>query len=163
MKIRIAGIEKESFVDGPGIRYAIFAQGCSHNCKGCHNPSTHDFNKGVLMDVEDIYNDILKRRFIDGVTFTGGDPFFQAEAFSYLANMLKKHNYHIIAYSGFYFDDLIKEDKYLNLLKNIDILIDGPFILKERDLKLKFRGSRNQRIIDVKRSLELNKVITVDF
>lgn len=163
MKIRIAGMERESFVDGPGIRYAIFAQGCSHNCKGCHNPSTHDFNKGVLMDVEDIYNDILKRRFIDGVTFTGGDPFFQAEAFAYLAEMLKKENYHIIAYTGFYFEELLKEESFVKLLKNVDILIDGPFIMEERDLKLKFRGSRNQRVIDVKKSLGENKIATIEF
>ncbi|CCJ34338.1 anaerobic ribonucleoside-triphosphate reductase activating protein [Caloramator australicus] len=163
MKIKVAGIEKESFVDGPGIRYTIFAQGCKHKCKGCHNPSTHDFDKGFWMKVEEIYEDILKRRFIDGVTFTGGDPFFQAEAFSYLAKMLKKENYHIVAYTGFYFEELLKEESFMGLLKNVDVLVDGPFILEERDLKLKFRGSRNQRVIDVKKSLELNKVVTIEF
>ncbi|MCX7903177.1 MAG: anaerobic ribonucleoside-triphosphate reductase activating protein [Caloramator sp.] len=163
MKIKLAGIEKESFVDGPGIRYTIFAQGCKHKCRGCHNPSTHDFDKGFWMGVEEIYEDILKRRFIDGVTFTGGDPFFQAEAFAYLAEMLKKENYHIIAYTGFYFEELLKEESFVRLLKNIDILIDGPFIMEERDLELKFRGSRNQRVIDVKKSLEENKTVTIEF
>ncbi|QCX32568.1 anaerobic ribonucleoside-triphosphate reductase activating protein [Caloramator sp. E03] len=163
MDIRISGIIKESVVDGPGIRYVIFAQGCLHKCIGCHNPHTHDFKGGYDIDVDDLKNDIIRNPFIDGVTFSGGDPFYQVEGFYYLAKELKKNNIHIVCYTGFFYEDIVKNNDKKKLLENVDLLIDGPFILSQKTLKLPFRGSSNQRIIDVKRSLMEGEVITVEY
>ncbi len=160
MKIRIAGIIPESVVDGPGgISYTIFAQGCSHNCKGCHNPSTHNFQSGQIVDCSFILKDIKRFPLSKIVTFTGGDPFFQVEGFSYLAKELKKIGYIIVAYTGFTFDDIIIDNKKKELLNQIDILIDGPFIEKLKNIELPFRGSSNQRIIDIKRTLAEGSLI----
>ncbi|KRQ86374.1 Pyruvate formate-lyase 1-activating enzyme [Caloramator mitchellensis] len=161
--MRIAGVVRESFVDGPGIRYTIFAQGCSHRCDGCHNPSTHDFEGGYEISVDEIFDEILKYKHIDGVTFSGGDPFFQADEFSLLAEKANEKGLNIIAYSGFYYEDLLNNEKFKRLLENIDILIDGPFERDKRDLRLKFRGSTNQRVIDVKRSLEVGSLVEMEF
>lgn len=163
MKLRIAGINRESLVDGPGIRYVIFSQGCIHNCKGCHNKDTHPLDGGYEVEIEDIYNDILKNKFIDGVTFSGGDPLIQADKFLILAKMLKEKNIHIVCYTGYIFENIINEKDKLELLKNIDILIDGPFIQEQRTLKKSFVGSSNQRIIDVKKSLENKKVVEIEW
>ncbi|WDC84076.1 anaerobic ribonucleoside-triphosphate reductase activating protein [Caloramator sp. mosi_1] len=163
MKLRIAGINRESLVDGPGIRYVIFSQGCIHNCKGCHNKDTHPLDGGYEVELEKIYNDIIQNRFIDGVTFSGGDPLIQADKFSVLSKMLKEKNIHIICYTGYVFEDIIKQKDKRELLNNIDILIDGPFMQEKRTLKKSFVGSSNQRIIDVKKSLESNKVIEVEW
>ncbi|MEG0372106.1 MAG: anaerobic ribonucleoside-triphosphate reductase activating protein [Clostridium sp.] len=162
MNINIAGIKKESIVDGPGIRFVIFAQGCKHNCTGCHNPDTHGFEKVNEVDVDKMVNDILNTRLIDGVTFSGGDPFYQSKEFSYLAKKLHDNNIHILSYSGFTFEKLLLNKDTRFLLENIDVLIDGPFIKSKKTLKQAFKGSENQRIIDVKRSLEEEKVITLD-
>jgi len=161
MKLRIAGIVKESVVDGPGFRYVIFAQGCNHGCKGCHNPETHALDGGYEVDVESIVQDIKQCKNIDGVTFSGGEPFLQAEAFVALAERLEKINMKIVCYTGYTFEQIIQSGNYsfLRLLKHIDILIDGLYIEELRDLSLTFRGSRNQRIIDVKESLKENKVV----
>lgn len=163
MNIRLSGIEKESIVDGPGIRYVIFAQGCSHKCKGCHNPQTHDFNGGYLMDINLIYNDIISKEYINGVTFSGGDPFFQAEEFSCLAEKLKAKNINIMAYTGFLYENLLLDSSKKRLLNNIDILIDGPFINEEKTLSIPFRGSSNQRAINVPNSLCKNKLVLYNF
>lgn len=157
MKIRIAGILKESVVDGPGIRYVIFTQGCQHNCAGCHNPETHDLNGGYEIDIRDIINDIDRCAFLDGITFSGGEPFLQAASLLVLAEKIKERNYNILTYSGYTFEDLVSSDNLetRKLLGLIDILIDGKFVLAKRDISLKFRGSKNQRIIDVKASLDM--------
>ncbi|KMT21420.1 anaerobic ribonucleoside-triphosphate reductase activating protein [Clostridium cylindrosporum] len=162
MKVKLAGITKESLVDGPGIRYVIFSQGCNHNCKGCHNPSTHSFDKGKEFDVEEILQDILNRKHIDGVTFSGGDPFYQPEEFGYIAKRLREENIHIISYTGFKYENILDNYKMKELLENVDILIDGPFIENKKTFKMAFRGSENQRAIDVKKSLLDDKVITLD-
>lgn len=161
MKLRVAGIIKESVVDGPGIRYVIFAQGCLHNCPGCHNPQTHDLNGGFEMDVYDIIEEITKSSHISGVTFSGGEPFLQAEAFACLAEAIKSHNLNIVTYTGYTLEELLNSGDLgkINLLKLSEVLIDGKFKINERDLSLKFRGSGNQRIIDVKSSLELNSPV----
>ncbi|EYE88417.1 ribonucleoside-triphosphate reductase activating protein [Fervidicella metallireducens AeB] len=159
MDVRIAGIVKESVVDGPGIRYVIFAQGCKHGCEGCHNPQTHDFNGGYVIDADEILMDIYSKQYIDGVTLSGGDPFFQIDAFQYIAKELKKRGINILVYSGFTFEEIVSDIKKKKLLELTDILIDGPFILKKKTLKLPFRGSENQRIIDVKRSLNKGEVV----
>lgn len=166
-KLRIAGIVKESVVDGPGIRFVIFSQGCKHNCKGCHNPETHDVNSGKLVDTEEILDEIKKDPLLLGVTFSGGEPFLQAKPFADLAKQIHKLGLDIITYTGYKFETLIskmnKENNYEELLNNTDILVDGEFILEEKSLMLKFRGSKNQRVIDVKESLKEKKIIEINF
>lgn len=162
MKVRIAGIVKESIVDGPGIRYVIFAQGCKHGCISCHNPDTHDFKGGKLIDADDIIKEILSNKHLDGVTFSGGDPFFQTEEFSYIGQKLKLQDINIISYTGFKYEDIIKDENKLKLLKKVDYLIDGPFLIHKKTLKLPFRGSSNQRIIDIKLSLDKGSPVEID-
>lgn len=160
--MRVAGFVKESIVDGVGIRYVIFTQGCRHNCKGCHNKHTHDFNGGYSVDVEDIVEDIKKYKYLDGVTLSGGDPFYQAKECCKLLKILKNElNINIWCYTGFTYEELMGiKDKYiLRMLKHIDVLVDGRYIESLRDLNLRFRGSRNQRLIDVRDSLERKSVV----
>lgn len=155
MKINIAGTIPDSIVDGPGVRYVVFAQGCNHHCKGCQNPQTWDFNKGKSIEVKELFDDIMKSVISKRVTFSGGDPFYQVPAFAELARMLKKEGFEIIAYTGFTFEQLMSDfDKYSSLLSKIDYLIDGKFEEDKKSLSLKFKGSSNQRIIDVQRTLE---------
>ncbi len=166
MLIKLAGLVPESFVDGPGIRFTIFTQGCPHNCEGCHNPETHDFNGGRLADADKIIEKIISNPLVKGVTFSGGEPFCQPEPLAYIAERLKAKDFHIMSYSGYTFEELLekgKSNKYIAaLLNNLDILVDGRFVLSERSLELKFRGSRNQRIIDVSKSIEAGKAIEVE-
>ncbi|MFA5536936.1 MAG: anaerobic ribonucleoside-triphosphate reductase activating protein [Bacillota bacterium] len=163
MELRISGVVKESVVDGPGIRYVVFTQGCPHKCPGCHNPDTHDFGGGKLVAIEKILADIKKDPLLKGVTFSGGEPFLQAKPLVFLGKMLKDLDYDIITYTGYIYEDLLNKAKeepdYLELLKVTDVLIDGPFILEQRDLNLLYRGSANQRIIDIPRSLETGETV----
>ncbi|MGE5632766.1 MAG: anaerobic ribonucleoside-triphosphate reductase activating protein [Caulobacteraceae bacterium] len=161
MELRLAGIVKESVVDGPGFRYVIFAQGCTHGCKGCHNPDTHDLCGGYTVDIQNILEDIRNSKYIDGVTFSGGEPFLQAEPFIAIAEKLKEANIDIVCYTGYTYEQLLesKNESRIKLLKLIDTLIDGPYIEELKDLSLTYRGSRNQRIIDVKSSLKENKAV----
>lgn len=156
MNLRIAGIAKESVVDGPGVRYVVFTQGCFHNCPGCHNPETHDVSGGYEVDVKDIIKDISNSKYIKGVTFSGGEPFLHCQALCTIASEVKKMGLDVVSYTGYTYDEIVEfrdEDK-MKLLNLVDILIDGKFIISQRDLSLKFRGSRNQRVIDVKKSIE---------
>jgi anaerobic ribonucleoside-triphosphate reductase activating protein len=150
-KLRIAGVVRESIVDGPGIRFVIFAQGCPHHCEGCHNESTHNFDGGYDCDLIRILAEVDKNPLLSGVTFSGGEPFCQAQGFYELGVEIKNRGLDILAYSGYTFEELTKlaeQDKYIEkLLAVIDSLVDGPFILEERDLTLEFRGSRNQRFL----------------
>jgi anaerobic ribonucleoside-triphosphate reductase activating protein len=150
-KLRIAGVARESIVDGPGIRFVIFAQGCPHLCKGCHNESTHDFAGGYDCDLDRILTEIDKNPLLSGVTFSGGEPFCQAQGFYELGKEIKNRGLDLLAYSGYTFEELTelaKQDQYIEkLLAVIDSLVDGPFILDERDLTLEFRGSKNQRFM----------------
>lgn len=163
MEIRIAGTVAESVVDGPGIRFTIFAQGCKHHCPGCHNPETHPLSGGQETTVEELYRQIRQQKLIKGVTFSGGEPFLQAPAFAHLARLIKTLGLDLVVYTGFLFEELLalkeKEPAVGELLEQADLLVDGPFILEERDLSLPYRGSRNQRIIKVKESLEQKKLI----
>lgn len=153
--IRVAGTIGESIVDGPGIRYVIFTQGCPHACAGCHNPHTHDFKAGTLLSLDILFADIMKNPLISGVTFSGGEPFCQAEPLLVLAQALRAQNKHIMAYSGYTFEQILQMgEKEVALLKACDLLVDGPFIQGLRDLSLRFRGSSNQRILDVPQSLK---------
>lgn len=157
MQIRIAGLVPESFVDGDGIRFAIFMQGCLRNCEGCHNPETHALDGGRLVDTTDIISAIKKNPLLDGITLTGGEPFLQIEAADEIARAVKSFGLSVWCYTGFIFEKLPTDAA--PLLENIDVLIDGEFIENLRDLELQFRGSRNQRIIDMKKTREQNKIV----
>lgn len=165
-KLRISGIEPESIVDGPGIRYVVFVQGCPHHCPGCHNPQTHDFKGGHEQTPEKILDEIRKNPLLSGVTFSGGEPFCQPEALAELGKEIKKMGLNLVCYSGYTFEELLKkaeiEPAVLELLKLSDILIDGRFLLEEKSLMLKFRGSRNQRVLNVPASLEIGQAVEAD-
>lgn len=149
-----------SITDGPGIRYAIFVQGCAHNCPGCHNPGTHDYGGGQDMDTEDMLKAIKKDPMLSGVTFSGGEPFDQPLPLIELAAEVRQLGLEIAAYTGYVYEDLLAYGgDRLELLKLCDVLIDGPFIMAKRNLDIRFKGSENQRIIDVPKSLEEGHVI----
>ncbi len=160
--LRIAGIERESVVDGPGIRTVIFCQGCLKHCEGCHNPETWDLQGGMLVTVDEIVKIIHTNPLCHGVTYSGGEPFLQAEELFALSQRLK--DYEIAAYTGYTFEELFlhgtKEQR--DLLSVLDVLIDGPFVLSERTLDLSFRGSRNQRILNVPESLRVGHAVLED-
>lgn len=151
--LRISGIERESIVDGDGIRYVIFTQGCPHHCPGCHNPQTHSFDAGKLINTDELLADISKRKdYIDGITLSGGEPFCQSGQCSVIAEQARKMGLTVWCYTGYLFEELYgRNDRLLN---HIDILVDGPFIQQKRSLALQFRGSTNQRLIDIPASLE---------
>lgn len=163
MDIKIAGIIPESIVDGFGIRFSIFVQGCPHKCFECHNPQTHDFKGGKTMKVEDIFQQIKKSKLIQGITISGGEPFCQPNACLALAQAAQRFGKNIILYSGYTYEEIMTMGKkclaILELLKTAFILIDGPYVKDQKDLKLAFRGSSNQRIIDVPLSLSTGDVI----
>ena len=162
-KIRIAGIMRESIVDGPGIRFAIFCQGCPHDCPGCHNPETHDFEGGRNVRVSRLIEEIEKDKLLKGVTFSGGEPTCQAAAFAALGRELKKRGLDITLFSGYTYEQLMKraetEPDLASLLDVTDLLIDGPFIEAKKDLTLKFRGSSNQRLIDMNRTRQREEIV----
>ena len=156
----LSGIVSDSIVDGPGIRTCIFSQGCPHHCKGCHNPETWAFGCGTNIPVEAVVEIVRSNPLCRGVTFSGGDPFAQAEAFARLAGLLKEKGYEVASYSGYTFEALFNgTEAQKKLLQSIDILIDGPFLQEEKSLELAFRGSRNQRILDVKKSLAAGEAV----
>lgn len=157
MELRIAGTVNDSIVDGPGIRFSIFVQGCPHNCEGCHNPQTHDFNGGAIITTEELLDKVKGNPLLDGVTFSGGEPFCQAEALAKLGKEIKALGLNIITYTGYTFEQLYEnrnKNHWGELLEVTDYLIDGPFILAQKDWEIKFRGSSNQRYIDCQKSLE---------
>ena len=158
--LNLSGIVSDSIVDGPGIRTTIFSQGCPHHCPGCHNPETWDFGCGTMVPVETIVDIVKRNPLCRGVTFSGGEPFAQPAGFAKLAKLLKKLGYEVASYSGYTLEDLLdgSEDQK-QLLSVIDILIDGPFLLAEKSLEIAFRGSRNQRILDVPKSLAAGKAV----
>ena len=158
--LELAGIAGDSIVDGPGIRTTLFAQGCPHHCPGCHNPETWAFGCGTKMDPEDILSIVKQNPLCRGVTFSGGEPFAQAEEFAKLGKLLKEAGYEVASYSGYTFEQLLGgTEEQRELLGTIDVLIDGPFIRSERSLELNFRGSRNQRILNVPASLKAGRAV----
>ena len=162
--IKICGIEPESIVDGPGFRYVLFVQGCSHKCKGCHNPESWDPNAGINMSIQEILDDISRYPNIKNITISGGEPFEQVSAVNELVKILKTKNKHIMIYTGYTFEELFAtyNPEVYDIIRNTDILVDGKFELEKRDLTLTFKGSSNQRIIDVKKSMEKGKTILHD-
>ena len=156
----LSGIVQDSIVDGPGIRTTVFSQGCPHHCEGCHNPETWEFGCGTPMEEERIAEIVRSTPLCRGVSFSGGEPFAQAEGVARRARLLKEKGYEVASYSGYTFEQLLRgTPAQQGLLKTIDVLIDGPFVLAERSLELSFRGSRNQRILDVPKSLAAGKVV----
>lgn len=164
MDIRIADIVNDSIVDGPGLRLTVFTQGCIHNCKGCHNPDTHNMYGGRIVNTDYILSEFYKNPLLDGITFSGGEPFLQPKPLSLIAKNIKESGFNVISYTGFTWEELMREkEKYCELLKYIDILIDGPFIESLKSYDLLFRGSSNQRAIDVYKSFSENKLVLYDF
>lgn len=157
LQIRIAGLVPESYVDGDGIRFAIFMQGCLRNCAGCHNPATHSLDGGRLLDTTEIISAVKKNPLLDGITLTGGEPLLQIAAANELAQAAKSLGLNVWCYTGFIFEELPPDAA--TLLENVDVLIDGAFVESQRDLDLQFRGSSNQRIIDVKRTRAQNEIV----
>ena len=150
-ELRIAGIAPESVVDGEGIRYVVFVQGCPHRCPGCHNPETHPFDGGRVADIQELFEEIRENPLLKGVTFSGGEPFCQPKPLAELARLVHGIGKDVTTYTGYLYEELLnmQDPDVANLLAQTDTLIDGPFILAERDLTLPFRGSRNQRIIQL--------------
>ncbi len=163
MDIRISGTVSESIVDGPGFRYTIFVQGCPHNCPGCHNPQTHDFNGGKVVDTDELLRECTEDPLNKGVTFSGGEPFSQAKALYELGKRFKECGYDIWCYTGWTMRELwqMRKSEYYvgQLMSIIDVLVDGRFIEERKTLSLPFRGSDNQQLIDMKSTFEEHMVI----
>ena len=161
MQIRIAGMEPESIVDGPGYRFTVFTQGCPHGCPGCHNPQTHDFEGGRLTDTAEIIAHLGKNPLVRGLTLSGGEPMMQAEAACEIAEAAKEKGMNVWCYTGFTLEALVKENRpdRMRLLSLLDVLVDGPFLSQERSLELLYCGSRNQRLIDMPRTLAAGEIV----
>ncbi len=162
ISIRIAGTINDSIVDGPGIRFTIFTQGCPHNCKGCHNPQTHDFDGGYVVTGERLIKKIKSNPLLDGVTFSGGEPFCQAESLAVLGEKIKSMGLNVVTYTGYKFEELYEnmdKDGWGKLLAVTDFLIDGEFVIKLKSWNTKFRGSSNQRYLDCRESLRLGRAV----
>lgn len=160
----IIGINFESIVDGDGVRVVIFFSGCNHHCKGCHNPETHDFNAGRLFSIDlqkQIAEYVRETPFISGVTLSGGDPMYSAESIIPFLKELKSLSpaSTVWVYSGFTYEEISADPSMRELLQMCDVLVDGPFILEQRDITLSYRGSRNQRIIDVQASQKTGEIV----
>ena len=160
--VKLAGIVPDSIVDGPGLRTTLFAQGCPHHCPGCHNPETWSFDGGTEATTDLILGIVRFNPLSRGVTFSGGEPFAQAEGFAEIAKALHEGGYEVASYTGYTFEALLSgTEAQKELLRHLDILIDGPFLLAEKSLEVPFRGSRNQRIIDVPKSLASGEAVCV--
>jgi len=164
MKIRLSSkISTDSVVDGRGLRTVIWCQGCSHDCAGCHNPDTHDVTGGFEQDIDDLVQEILAVQMQSGVTFSGGDPMLQAASCALLASQLKKCSINIWCYTGFTFEELLDREDCRQFLQYIDVLVDGRFERALKSYELLFKGSANQRIIDVPKSLQQQKIVLYQF
>ena len=160
--ISILEIVEDTTVDGPGFRTSVYSSGCPHHCPGCHNPQSWNIDNGHQVETEEILKVILDDPFAD-VTFSGGDPMFQPQGFTELAKAIKQQSSkNIWCYTGFLFEDLLKSPVQKALLENIDVLVDGRFVEALKDEELRFRGSSNQRIINVPASLERGEIIIMD-
>ena len=161
MKIKIAGIVNDSIVDGRGIRMTVFTQGCPHHCPGCHNPQTHDFNGGMWDDTDRIFQEFCENPLLRGITFSGGEPFCQPVPLKELADQVHSVKKDVTIYSGWTYEQLtaMHNPDVDALLSVCDVLVDGPFIEAQKDLELLFRGSANQRLIDMKKTREAGKVM----
>jgi anaerobic ribonucleoside-triphosphate reductase activating protein len=159
--MRIAGLVQDSIVDGPGLRFTVFTQGCPHHCEGCHNPETHDPNGGSEMPVADIVKKMLSNPLTDGITLSGGEPFAQAGGCAEIAEIAKKAGLNVWTYTGYTFEYLfnLSDTDIKKLLSLTDVLVDSRCILAKRSLNIRWRGSTNQRLIDVQKSLAEGKAV----
>ena len=163
MKIRLAAyLQPDSIVDGEGVRTVVWTQGCPHHCPGCHNASTWDFDDGALIDVEEVIEELKTIKNQDGITLSGGDPVCQADACYEIGKAAHEMGLNVWCYTGFTYEQMLSNPKTRRLLNQIDVLVDGKFIQEEKSYDIYFRGSRNQRIIDVPKSLKEEKVVLVD-
>ena len=164
MQIRIFGLANDSIVDGPGLRLAVFTQGCPHHCPGCHNPESHTFDGGEIRDTEEILAMARDNFLLDGITLSGGDPFSQPEACTELAKGAHEAGLNVWCYTGYTYEELMTgKEEWMNLLEHVDVLVDGRFVLSERSLDIRFRGSRNQRIINVPESLKSKTIVLSEY
>jgi anaerobic ribonucleoside-triphosphate reductase activating protein len=162
--MRIAGLVQDSIVDGPGLRFTVFTQGCPHHCEGCHNPETHDPSGGSEYAVSEVIRLMLSNPLTDGVTFSGGEPFLQAGDCAQIAEAAKNAGLNVWAYSGWTLEELLRmtNPAVRRLLELTDVLVDGRFDLAQRSLGIKWRGSRNQRLVDVPKSLAEGHAIIIE-
>lgn len=160
--ISILEILEDTTVDGPGLRTTIYCAGCPNHCPGCHNPQSWDIANGHITDIDDILETILADPFAD-VTFSGGDPMFQAEGFTELAKKIKQNSCkNIWCYTGYLFEQLMENPAQRALLEHIDVLVDGRFVESLKSDELRFRGSSNQRVLDILESLRQGKAVTLE-
>ena len=161
MNIRIAGVVNDSIVDGPGLRFAVFTQGCSHHCPGCHNPETHDPQGGRDEDTDALIARMKKNPLLSGLTLSGGDPMEQSAPCLALAKAAHEMGLNVWAYTGYTWEQLLERNHpgQMALLGETDVLVDGPFILAQRSLELDYCGSKNQRLISVPDSLREGRIV----
>ncbi len=157
--LRIAGAVGESIVDGPGIRYTVFTQGCPFRCKGCHNPQAQSLTGGIDVSLKILYDELKSDPLTTGITFSGGEPFIQPTPLAIFAKILRSEGYNLWSYTGYTFDKLVSDKKRLALLEQLDVVVDGPFVMSKKSMLIDFRGSTNQRIIDVQASLKSGSVV----
>ena len=162
--MNVAGINFESVADGEGVRVVIYVSGCLHNCKGCHNPTSHSFTAGQPF-TEQLQNEIIayinKTPFISGLTLSGGDHMYSSSEITPFIRALRQANKNVTVwiYSGFTYKEILENSEMLELLSECDVLVDGRFVLEQRDMTLSYKGSRNQRIIDVQQSLQCENIV----
>ena len=161
-QVRIAGIANDAIVDGPGIRLAVFFQGCEMRCPNCHNPHTHDLNGGEMKNLSEIIEMMDKNPLLDGITLTGGEPFLQADKAAVLAEAARARGLSVVAYTGYLFEQLLENIEHLKLVKLCDYITDGAYEEGSRSLELFFKGSKNQRIIDIAKTFETGAVCEVE-
>ncbi len=161
MEIRIFGTAEDSVVDGPGMRYSVFTQGCPHHCPGCHNPGSHAFEGGTLTDTAKLIAVMQRNPLISGLTLSGGDPMCQPEPCRILAEAAHALHKDVWCYTGYTWEELMQQqdEARLALLREVDVLVEGRFIQAQRSLELLYRGSKNQRMIDVPKTLQSGTIV----
>ena len=163
LDIQIFGTENDTIVEGPGLRFGVFVQGCSHKCKGCHNQGSWDALGGVKTTTAEVLREIKDNALVSAVTLSGGEPFEQAPACAQIASELKCCGYNVWCYTGYLYEELLEraasEPDVQNLLDNIDVLVDGPFVESLHSYDLTWRGSSNQRLIDMNKTRQTGKVV----
>lgn len=162
-EIRLFGVATDSIVDGPGLRYSVYVQGCSHHCPECHNPESWAFDGGTVTTIDALIEDIQANKLIHDVTLSGGDPFDQPGPVAKLASRLKDLGYGLWSYSGYTYEQLqakaAENEDIARILSLVDVLVDGPFKKDLKSLDLKWKGSANQRVIDMKKTREADQIV----
>lgn len=161
MKIQLFGLADDSIVDGPGVRYTVFVQGCPHHCPECHNSASHDFQAGTAADTQSIITALAANPLLDGLTLSGGEPMCQPEACCVLAEAAHARHLNVWCYTGYTLEALLRENNpaRMALLRQVDVLVDGRFEREQKSLSLLYRGSANQRLIDMPKTLQSGSVV----